>query len=213
MTRQRLNNVVKEWEGLGLIFHEYAFVTRFVLPGEPKTGGLHGVLRNNDTSRIVRQRLKEAIAVASRHDMCLFATVGLDESKHFWGGEYKFVYVLPDEAEIALFPKEVVQEITSKSEQLQGVVSESFSFYQEDENAVKLVADLRQIAEQMNSFMENSKFSVPMRTSAKKTRALVREIILDDELEDSLREQLDGPLQHEAATTICEGIRFLHAFR
>ena len=213
MTRQRLENVIKEWEGIGLTFHEYAFVTRFVLPGEPKSGGLHGVLRNNDTSRIVRQRLKEAIAVASRNDMYLFATVGLDESKHFWGGEYKFVYVLPDEAEIALFPKEVVREIASKSEQLRGVVSESFSFYQEDKNAVKLEADLRRIAEHMKSFMENSKFSVPMRTSTKKTRSLVREIILDGEIEDSLREQLDEPLQHEAATTICEGLRFLHAFR
>ena len=213
MPRKRLDKVVEEWGKIGLYFDEYAYVTAFVLPGEPKSGGLHGVLRNNDASRSVRERLKEAIVVARSNDLCLFATVGLDESKHYWGGAYKFVYILPDEAEIALFPKEVVQEIASKSGQLQGVVSESFSYYQEDAGAVKLEEKLRLIEEQMTSFIENSRFSVPMRSSTKKTRTLLNEIMADCQLEDALREQLDGPLQHVAATTICEGIRFLHAFR
>lgn len=213
MTRQRLDKVVKEWEGLGLIFHEYAYVTAFILPGEPKSGGLHGVLRNNDASRSARERLNEAMAVARSNDISLFATVGLDESKRYWGGEYKYAYVLPDEVEIALFPTEVVQGIALKSGQLQGVISESFLYYQEEENAVKLEGKLRLIEEQMKSFMVKSKFHIPLRSSTKKTRALLNEIMAAGDLEDSLRDHVDGPLQHEAATMICEGIRFLHAFR
>ena len=214
MTRKSLDETVQEWKETGLIFDEHAFVTASVLPDEPKSAGLHGVLRTEQSERGMRDRLKEALLIAGKHDLFLFAAIGLDESKCFWGGEPKLVYLLPDEAEIALLPIEVVQEIALKSGQLQSVLSESFSYYQEYETAVNLVEKLRLIEEQLKSFMWNARFQVPLRSSTKKTRELLREIEAGGrKLEKSLREQLDEPLQHEAATTICEGIRFLHAFR
>lgn len=212
MTRERLDKVVSEMEAIGLVFDEHACVTASVLPGKPKSSGLHGVLRIGVQTQSGKGRWQETLAIAKKNGIHLFVNLEYQGPKHVWGGEDKSVYVLPTQVEVAIIPKEVIVEIESKAGEIRRVVSESFLFHQEDERVLLVEENLRLIEKQAKDF-RLAAYTSQLRPITVDLRHLVTNISKDSLFEGTLREQLNGQLQQNAATTICEGIRFLHTFR
>lgn len=213
MTRERLDRVVEEWEKIGLYFDEHAYVAASVLSGKPESGGLHGVLKHADGFRPVKGRLSEAMSIAERNNIYLFVDVEADGERCLWGGAHKVIRIRPTEVECALIPKEMLQQISSKSESLRKIVSRSLSYQQEDAKVLRVDEKLILMERQIKECIEEVHSPMPLMLKTKLLRRLVKRVMEDTAFEEILREQLDEPLQQEAATTICEGIRFLHSFR
>ena len=213
MQRYRVDRVVKEWKRNGVYFEEHACVAAAVLPERLESVGLHGVLRNDFGSLPIMGRLEEAIAIAESNDIYLFVDFETDEAKQLWGGECKEVFIYPNEAEVALIPKEVLQTISSNSMSLRETVKQSFSYYQEDEILLRLDENLILLERHIKDCVGEFYPSMPLALKTKILRHLVNKVAEDTAFEGTLHGNLHGKVQHEAANTICEGIRFLHAFR
>lgn len=212
IARERLDKVVKEWEPIGLVFDEHAHVAAPVFPGKPEASGLHGVLRIGGASGNKKGRWQEALAIAKKNGVHLLVNMEYSGPKEIWGGKDKFVYVMPTEIEIALISKEVIWALESKAELIRKAVGESFLYHQEDERVLLVEENLRLIERQAKDFRQAA-YTSQLRPITVDLRHLVTNISKDSLFEGTLREQLNGQLQQNAATTICEGIRFLHAFR
>lgn len=213
MSMERLGIVVREWKRNDLLFEEHACVRVKVLPGRRAWYGFHGVLKNQGEMESEKVRLALALAMAERKDVCVFADIGKGEAKSTWGGQYKFKYIYPNEAAVALIPKEVLQAIASNSASVRKVMNQSFLYYQEDADVLRASENLCLLQIRIEDYLNKSDLTVPVLANTKYIHQVIETISKDGSFEEVIRKHLNGEVQQEAATIICEGVRFLDAFR
>ena len=211
MSRKQLDKVVKEWEKVELIFKEHECISGAVFPGKSALSGLHGILRNKHISNSVRVRLKEAMTIAKENDLFLFVSYEVEGLPPSWGGERKLMSLF--DIEIAIIPKEVFVEMVVQIRRVRNGIKDSYSYLQEDDEVLWVEEKLGLLEARLSAWNTWFLSSLSLESDTERLRPLLKEIMDEGCLEDVLREQLDGQLQREAATIVCEGIRFLHAFR
>ena len=213
MSRERLGIVVRELKKSGLLFEERACVRVKFLPGRRAWYGFHGILKNHGPLESERVRLALAFAIAESEDICVLAVIGKGEAKGLWGGHYDFKNVYPNEAAVALVPKEALQAIASNSASVCKVMSRSFSYYQEDAEVLRVYESLIRLQVRIEDYLRKSDLAAPVLENTKYIHHATEKISKDFSFEGVIRKHLNGEVQQEAATVIFEGVRFLDAFR
>lgn len=213
MSRERLGIVVREWKKSGLLFEERACVRTKFLPGRRAWYGFHGILKNQGEQETEIVRLALAFAIAESEDICVLAVIGEGWAKGLWGGQYDFKNVYPNEAAVALVPKEALQAIASNSASVCNVINRSFSYYQEDAEVLRAYKNLSRLQVRIEDYLNKSDLTAPVLANTKYIHQATEKISKDSSFEGVIREHLNGEAQQEAATIICEGVRFLDAFR
>ena len=213
MSRERLGIVVRELKKSGLLFEERACVRVKFLPGRRAWYGFHGILKNHGPLESERVRLALVYPIAESEDICVLAVIGEGKAKGLWGGQLDFKNVYPNEAAVALVPKEALQAIASNSAAVCKVLNRSFSYYQEDAEVLRAYKNLSRLQVRIEDYLRKSDLTAPVLENTKYIHHATEEISKDSSFEDVIRKQLKGEAQQEAATIICEGVRFLNTFR
>lgn len=213
MSRERLGIVVREWKKSGLLFEERACVRTKFLPGRRAWYGFHGILKNHGPLESERVRLALAYPIAESEDICVLAVIGEGKAKGLWGGQLDFKNVYPNEAAVALVPKEALQAIASNSASVCKVLNRSFSYYQEDAEVLRVYESLIRLQVRIEDYLRKSDLTAPVLENAKYIHHATEKISKDGSFEDVIRKHLIGEVQQEAATIVFEGVRFLDAFR